>query len=226
MGVFMGLLAGGGMLVLVGALLIAFLRRMRWISSAACKRMQLCGELTLAAGAAYWLTGALISQVFFGGLSSAAQAEGIFRGPYVQRVFSALPQPSLSDPLSGVFAWPAHLLGRILFEQYTFAGMTLSWMLVFAGLCLLQAGTERWLGGQWARDVSVLFLCLPVSPFLFLPGWPCLLFPAAAGVFFAFSRRMKKRTPAPPGAWYAWALAFFMCLSGAALACIVLGKLG
>ena len=223
---YLGFLAGCGMLLLIGGLIAAFLRQMGVMTQAGTRRVIRCAMMTFFAGLAYFFIGALIYQVFYGKLESAARVDVFFQGPYLQRMFSALNSPSWFAPVSGAFAWMGHLLGRLFFGQFLFGGIVLAWGAVFFSLFLLQTTLERLFGLSAAKDLSLLLLCCPGSVFLFLPGWPCFaLFIVSCAVCICL-RRFRQRTFLVPSVPFSWALACCVCLNAAVLTCMVFGKLG
>lgn len=226
MGDFLGALAGGGMLLLVGALAAAFLRQMGGIGKRGLKPAIRCAAVTLGMGCAYWLTGALIYQVNFGKAESAVLFDGIFQGGYVRNMFYALSYPSWFAPLSGFFAWMGHLLGRLLFGQYALGGVALSWGMTFVSVLLLEKRMALLWGEETAADASFLPPCLPGGLFFFLPGWPPLALLLAAVLFYCFARRMKPRAIRPRPAFFGGVLAVSACLSAFVTAMAVYGKLG
>ena len=138
MGEFLGALAGGGMLLLVGLLILRFLREIGAVRAEACRALLRTAGMALLTGAVYWLAGALLSRVLRGTLESAAAPEQIFSGPAFQRMLYALEYPEWTGPLSGLFAHLGHAVGAALFGRYVLGGVVLCFLCVMASACLIR----------------------------------------------------------------------------------------
>ena len=226
MGVFLGLLAGVGMLVLIAALIIRFLRQIGLLKESTCAALWDSGLTVLGIGCAYWAFGALMYQILYGNLDSLTHIEAIFRGSYMQRMFAALANPGGLLPLSAVSAWAGHIVGRLLFDHNTLGGMAFTWCILFLGTSLIRIRLE----GTWSREETGgavhLLLCLPGAVFLFLPGWPSIAFFLASLVFFFAGKKHKIPAPHFSPAVYGWAAAVCAVISAAVIAGCVHGRLG
>ena len=223
MGEFLGVLAGGGMLLLAAALLFAFLYRLGAVDGKRIKGFARAGGTVIAAGAAYGLLGALISQTFYGRLESAARVETIFRLPGLLKMYKALQSPSWIGPLSGVFAWLGHWLGALLWGQYLFAGGTLAVLMTFCGSCFVYFRLCALWGPREAEDALFLIFCLPGALFLFLPGVAPILYLLCAAVFYFAGRRLKRREIAYSQSVYAGCAALCALFSAAVVMRVVMG---
>lgn len=226
MGDFLGLLAGCGMLILIGVLIVAFLRQIGVLRPKTCGIVGESALTVLAIGCAYWAVGALINQIKFNNLDSIAHMEAFFRGEYAQRMFRALSQPEWVGPLSGLSAWAGHLLGKVLFGNSILGGLMFSWFLTFLGVVLLRLRLTAVWDEKTAKDAVFLLLCLPGAVFFYLPGWLSVAFLGAALLFFFVGKRIgnHRMTYASPA--YGWILAVSSIFSTAVVTGCVLGKLG
>ena len=223
---FLGLLAGVGMLALIGILFVSFLRQIGVMKSGQVRLAARCAGIAFGAGVGYWLVGALVDQVIYNNLASISQIDAIFRGPYLQKMFSSLAAPEWFAPLSGLFCFLSHGLGRLLFGQYILAGMVLSWMLTYLSVCLLSARLQSMWDEKTAENTVFFLLCFPGALFFFLPGWASLaLFLASVGFFF-LGKRFRVSKPAVNDTMYAILLCISSVLSAMVVTGAVYGRLG
>ena len=226
MGEFLGALAGGGMLLLIVALVLCFLREIGALKKDTALRLGRCCGITVCMGSAYLLLGALISRVIYHAPESPAFIDEYFRGAYLQSMFSALKQPSWFRPVSGLFAWAGHGLGAVLFGNAVLGGQALCWGLTCLGVFLLESRLCPLVGQHGADSAAIFILSLPGALFLFLPGWPCVAFLGAACAFFFFGKYLPLRKRQLPPALYSIGLAVGSMLSAAVTAGAVFGSVG
>ena len=232
MGGLLGALAGGGMLLLIGALIVRFLLEMGWMRRETGRTLLRVTGMTGGAGAVYLLAAFLIRRTLFGAPDSPAQVDQVFVGPYEQAMFAALEQlPPRGGP-GALFAFLGHALGALLFGQYRLGGMALAFLLTDAGawlLCTRLCG--RW-GREYAERAVFGLLCLPGAVFLFLPGWAsALLFLAALSFFLIDPHLPRDRFLSAPSAalsppLYDGLLCLCALLSAVVVACAVQGWIG
>ena len=226
MGVFLGLLAGSGMLILIAALIMRFLRQIGLLKEEACAALRDSGLAVLGTGCVYWAAGALMYQIVYNNLDSITHIEAIFRGGYAQRMFAALRAPAGLLPLSAASAWAGHALGKLLFGHYTLGGMAFTWCVLLLAAALIRIRLEEAWGREAANGALQLLLCMPGAVFLFLPGWPSMAFFLAAWVFFFIGKKIKIPEPGFSTAVFGWAAAVCAVLSAAVIAGCVYGRLG
>lgn len=226
MGAFLGALAGGGMLLLIGALMAVFFKQMGWLRQEGIRLLLRGALITGATGCVYWLSGALISQTVYGGLESVADPAGIFRGPYVQDMLEALKEPGGQDVISGVFAYLGHGLGAVLLGQFILGGMLLAFLCVLGGVTLVMARARKLWGQACAEALAWLILWLPFGVFLFLPGWPPLAFLLIAMGFFILGKKEKPRQIVCGSSAFKILWTVCVLVSMAVTAAVALGKIG
>lgn len=225
MGQFLGVLAGGGMLLLVAALFIAFLRERGILSLAGGKRLGRAAAMVLGAAAAYLLAGAIMYAVVYEPADNPAEINRIFRTPSLERMYAALRSPSFYAPLSGLFAYLGHGVGAVLFGQYLLGGEVLALLLTILGAWLLLERLGPLVGMKAAEEGLFLLLSLPGALFLVLPGWlPLAFFLAACGIFI-LGRRWPGRTVSCSPSAYASAVSVSAMLSAAVVYLAVTGRL-
>ncbi len=232
MGDFLGLLAGSGMLALIGALFGRFLMEMGWMRRETCRLLLRVTGMTLGVGAAYWLSGALIHATLLGGLGGAPVIRQVFGGPYTQTMFETVREAWITPPPTFFFVLISHAMGTLLFGQYDFAAVATAFLLTDCAVCLLYA----WISGRWgekgAERTVFLLLCLPGSVFLFLPGWTPVLRLLVSLALFLWGRWLgaKEVHPAPVLFLSAAAYDALLCLcalfSALVTACAALGRIG
>lgn len=202
----LGTLAGGGMLVFIGVLVLLALRRAGLVTSAGTARDLLwCAGVTLAVGALYFLSGLLLHFAVFQELPEAGDYTGIFRSGYLSRVYDALEKPSFFGPLTGLFVYLGHAAGKLMFSQYHAGGLAAAWGMTLAASCLFYFRLQGSCGRTAARDAVFFLLALPCGVFFFLPGWGPVLFLIAALLFFFAGKRLCFGKPANRrGAYWAF----------------------
>ena len=233
MGDFWGALAGIGMLALIGALFVRFLREMGWMRRETARMLLRVTAGTGGVFAVLMLAAFLIRRTLYGAPASLFQVGQIFTGPAVQRMLDALEHfPGSVGPIGFLFACLGRALGTLLFGQYRLGGMVLAFLMTDAGACLLYAPlSARWSPAYAGRAVFLL-LCLPGSVFLFLPGWaPMLFFGAALTLFLAERLWLKDRFPPAPAPLlspplYDGLLCLCALLSAMVTACAAQGWIG
>ena len=219
MGGFLGVIAGGGMLLLIGALFFAFLRQAGAIKPGQAKRLGMAAGMTLGLGLAYWLLGGLFYGVLFEPVAGIAEFNAIFRTADLEKMYIALENPAFYGLFSGIFAYLGHFLGRILFGQYLFAGVVLALCMTLASVFLLMSRLEMILGEKEAQNGAFLLLCLPGALFLFLPGGAPLILLTLSVVFYFVGKKIPAcRLRIPEGA-YSWLIG----ISGIFSAAVVFG---
>lgn len=127
----------------------------------------------------------------------------MFRTAYLERMYEALRQPAFFAPVSGLLAYGGHGIGKMLFGQYVLGGFLLSESITYLGCCLIDFRLRERFSPR-AAGQGVLLLCLlPGAIFLYLPGWPPLLFLGIAILFSFLGKRLPRREgKALPGAEY------------------------
>lgn len=226
MGEFLGLLAGGGMLLFIGGLLVCFFRRIGFMRDETYSVLKQSAVMTLTVGCGYGLFSALVYQVTYGNLPSVAEAGMIFSGGYMQRMFSSLVTPGGNGFFSGMFSRIGHLLGAMLFGQYLLAGIALAWCMTFSGTWLLLSGIKKMTDKIPASNAVFIILCLPGAVFLFLPGWPPIAFLLLSAVLFFLARPIAANKIKGNASCYGWLLAVSVILSAAVTVGAVQGRLG
>lgn len=222
----LGFLAGGAMLALVGALVIAFLRQMGWLRRDESLLLGRTAGMVCGAGVMYLAMALLCRLAVFGKIEGAISLDLLFRGPYMSRMLPALGNPTGVGPVSLAFAWLSRLAGGLLFGQYEFCGIALAWCMTIASLFLVQMRIGKLADGQRARDAAFLLLCLPGSVFFLLPGWaPIALLACAIGFFLLGKRLHGGKLRLSPVAW-GWILTILAVLSAALTVCAAEGRLG
>lgn len=196
MGNILGGIAGGGMLILIGVLVLLFLHQVSLLPEALLRRIARTCGLTLGAGILYLLAGLLLDLALFQE-DAVPEISAVFSNGYLDRVYAMLEQPSWQGPLTGAFVWAAHGLGRLLQEQYRFAALALAWALTCASACLIRERIRAVWGEAWAREGMFLLLCLPGAVFFFLPGFPPLLLFLFSLLFFFAGKRLGGRDVRP-----------------------------
>lgn len=222
----LGFLAGAGMIALVSVLVVAFLRQMGWIQRDAVRLLSHSAALVCLAGAAYLLLALLCRLATYGKIEGKLQLFSLFHGAYMSRMLPALGNPAGVGPVSLAFAWLSHLLGRVLFGQYTFAGVLLAWGIAAASLYLTQLRLRKLTDDKTARDIVFLLLFLPGSVFFLLPGAAPVCLLAVAVLFYVLTCHAKswKLRFSPTG--YGWLLTVCTLLSAAVTVCAAEGRLG
>ena len=227
----MGLLAGIGMLLLLGLLIGRFFRDMGWMSRETGRMLGRVTGMTLGVGAVYWLFGALIHGMLYGELSGAALRQ-VFCGPYTQEMFEIVKQPVFTGPAAFLFALFGHALGALLFGQYELSAVVTALLMTDAAACLLTAWMAGRRGEKDAEKSVFLLLCLPGAIFLFLPGWaPVILLVVSLALFLAGKRLFPKDyVPAKSRFLSSPAYDALLCLcaffSALVTACAALGWIG
>ena len=223
---WLGALAGGGMLILICVLVFAFLRQIGRVGQGFAQTAGRVAAAVLSAGVVFFGLGALLQQVIFQNLESAADYPVYFHTEYLSRVYEAVQEPRWLGPLTGVFVFAAHGLGRVLFEQVTLASIVLSW-----GMTMIAAGLVFCrLRGIWPSRAAwrgvFLLLCLPGSVFFFLPGWPPMALLLVAALFFFLGKKLPAGQVRLSDAGYFTILSVSALLSSFVMAALVLGRLG
>lgn len=227
MGKFVGTVAGMGMLALIALLLFAFLRQIGALQRETARRIGRTAGAVLAAGCMEWMIAALIEQVTHRNLESAADLAVVFNGPAFRQMHLALQEPMTAPLFLRLLAYPGHALGKALFGQYVLGGAVLALILAMAGACLVTSRVHQILGQSWAENTLLLLLCLPVTPFVLLPGWPSWAAFAAALLFFFLGKRVKPRQVRPlSGALLAGLISLGALLSCAVISGMTYGRIG
>jgi len=223
----LGFLAGGGMLVFIGALFLRFLLEIRVVQADTCRLIRRGTILTLCAGAVYWLCGGLTNRVMTASMESIGRFDQVFHGPYIQHMFSALQKPEAIDPVSGVFVMLARIMGTLLFGRYQSGGLLLAWALTAFGSCMLLAAVTK-IAGKEAGEYAVFFmLCLPGAVFFFLPGWAPFLPPLIGGGSMLLARKKEAfHCPRLSDIRLSLIISVSAMLSAAVTAGLVMAKLG
>lgn len=195
------------MLLIVLALIGAFLcetGKMRPETARRLGRVLLC---VWGAEAAHVLLSGLMYFTVYGSEGFPALEE-MFRTAYLEKMYGALQMPAFFAPVSGALAWLGHGIGKVLFGQYALGGVLFSEGITYTACCLLDARLRERFSSQAALQGVLLACLLPGAVFLYLPGWPPLLFLGAAWLFFALGKRLpQKEGKALPGWEYVLLLA-------------------
>lgn len=223
MGGFLGALAGGGMLLLIGALLFTFLQRIGAMGKGQLRRLGVAAGMTLGAGMLYWLLGGLFYAVLREPAAELSDIRQIFRGAGLDKMYAALESPSYYGVLSGLFAYLGHGLGRLLFGRYLLGGVSLAAGMTLAAVCLVMSRLSAILGEERGRDGAFLLLCLPGAVYFFLPGWPSMALFIGAMAFYFLGRKIPPGTHALPAGAYHGLLGLCAVFSAAAVYGAVLG---
>ncbi|MBQ7655193.1 MAG: hypothetical protein IJS41_01650 [Clostridia bacterium] len=226
MGDIFGFLAGGGMVALVAALIVAFLRQMGWMKPDAARLLGGSALMTCCAGIIYLMAALLFHLAVYGSIENEMDLSALFHGPYMRTLLPALSGPEGVGPVSAVFAWLAYALGSVLFGQYEFSGMLLAWTMTGAALFLFQRRFQKITDGKTARDAAFLLLCLPGGVFFLLPGWAPLCLLICAIAFYLVGRRLPAWKPRLSPVGYGWALSLCAVLSAAVTVCLAEGRIG
>ena len=225
MGGAVGALAGGGMLLLIVLLVGAFCREMGWLKEKRMGRLLKCLASVMGACIVYRLAGALMHFVTYGPTGDVTEYHIIFLTRELTEMYRALNAPFFPGLLRGVFVYAAHGLGKVLFDQYLLAGEVLAFACVFSGTALIQARLDGLIGEKGADQAGFLALCLPVSVFLFLPGWGPVAYVLFALAFFILGRWLPRREYALPEPGYGLLLALSSVLAAVMVYCLVTGRL-
>ena len=221
----LGFMAGAGMLALVGALIVVFLRQMGWVSRDAARLWGRCAVLVCGAGALYAGTALVYYLAVYGKLEGELTLDVVFRSPYLRAMLSALESPQGVGPISTVFAWLGFALGKVFFGQFVFCGIVLAWGMTMTSLFLMQLRLRKIADGLTARDAAFLLLCLPGSVFFLLPGAAPLCLLICAVAFYLAGNRIKAWKIRLSPIAYGWALSMCGVLSAAVVICLAEGKL-
>lgn len=223
MGGFLGVMAGGGMLLLIGALFFAFLRQAGAMKPRQMKRLGMAAGMTLGMGLAYWLLGGLFYGVLFEPVAGIAEINAIFRTAGLEKMYIALETPGFYGFFSGIFAYLGHFLGKILFGQYLFAGVILALGMTLASVFLLMSRLEVIFEEKSAQNGAFLLLCLPGALFLFLPGGAPLLLLTLALAFYFLGKKIPACQCRLPDGLYSWLLGILGIFSAAVVFGTVMG---
>ena len=222
----LGFLSGAGMLALVGALIVAFLEQMGWVSRGVGRLWGRSAVMVCGAGALYFGCALVFGLSVYGKIEGALTLDAVFRGPYLRSMLSALENPQGVGPVSTVFAWLGFALGKVFFGQFVFCGIALAWLMTVTGLFLLQMRLRTIADGPTARDAAFLLLCLPGGVFFLLPGAAPLCLLLCAVVFYLFGNRMKAVKFRLSPMAYGGVLTLCAVLSAAVVIGLAEGKLG
>lgn len=225
MGEVLGMLASGGMLLLIGCLIVAFLVEIDVVTREDGRRLLRVILFVLAIGSLHLLLGALTFQMTRGGLGSAADYQAIFHSPSMKRVYALLETPSFAGPLTGVFVYCGHFLGK-LFGQSASGGLVLAWSITSVAVAIVFFRARSLWNERAAWNLVFVILCLPFAVFFYLPGWASLALLLAASAFVCFGKRL----PSFSFPWLAgklWIVCVVLSLTGAFVtAALALGRLG
>lgn len=225
MGDELGALAGGGMLLLIGLLIWAFLREMGWVSGDKLRWLGRCFLMVLGAGLTYRAVGALIYFVIYGPVGNATEYTVIFRSKGLEEMYIALCNPAWHGLLRGLFAYLGHGIGSVLFGEYLLGGELLAFGCTFAGSALLISRMKRLWGEKTGEELGFLMLCLPFGVFLFLPGWGPIAFLLGAALFHQLGRWLPERQWALPSWLYGVMLSVSSIFSAGMVYALATGKL-
>ena len=226
MGGLLGWLAGCGMLMLIGILLLLFLRDIHVLPGALAKAIAVTGLQALAVGMLYLFACMLLRQAMYQDVESAEDFARFIPGGYWQEMAGLLKSPAWRRPLTSLFAYSGHFLGNILFGQYLSAGWALAFLLTILSAVLVFIRLRACIGGEGAAQCVFLLLCLPSSVFCFLPGWPPMAALLIACLFFFLGRLIPRRAVVLPRPVYIAALAASGVLSAFSVAALTLGRIG
>ena len=140
-------------------------------------------------------------------------------------MYRLLEAPAWQGILTGAFAYLGHGLGSLVFGQHLLGGEALAFLCAFFGTLLIRLRLEGMIGEKGGEQGAFLMLCLPLSVFLFLPGWGPLAYLLGAGGFFLAGKRLPRREWALPSGLYGGLLAVCAVLSAAMVYCLAAGKL-
>ncbi len=180
------------MLLIVLALMGAFLceiGRMRPETARRLGRVLLC---VWGAEAAHVLLSGLMYFTVYGN-DGFPSPETMFRTGSLEKMYDALRTPAFFAPVSGALAWLGHGIGKILFNQYVLGGFLLSEGMTYVSCCLLEARLRERFSPRAALQGVLLACLLPGAIFLYLPGWPPLLFLGIAALLFVLGKRLPKK---------------------------------
>lgn len=192
----LGAAASGGMLMLIGLLILVFLKQINLVTGSAIRFLIRMALLTFAAGAVYLAAGALVFHHMCQDLESAANYQTFFRTAYLERVYDDMQHPAWHDVLTGIFVYTAHGLGALMLGQYASAGIVTAWGMTCGALCLFASGMKRLFKSAQEDEMTIL-VCLPCSVFFFLPGWAPILLFLLGFLFFLVSKRIPPRERRP-----------------------------
>ena len=244
----LGIIAGFGMLALIGMLICAFLFQIRVIRTpsvflkerkrdAAKPRRPLLRRVlkTVGAVAAAVCVNALAAGLFiavlFSRRSDFRNLSSLFPGPMTQRMVQAMRAPEAA----GFFGWiamPGVLLGKAIGAQPFACGALISILSTAAALCLITARFQQITDEDWTDGALMCLLCLPGFIVFFLPGWPAAALLVIAALFcFLGSHISKKPKPRHGGntafsAFFGWIVGTEAALSCAVIAGMVWGRIG
>ena len=207
MGHALGALAGGGMILLILLLVLRFFLQMGWMKPDRWKWLLRLLLISLAVCIAYRLVGALIYFNLYGPVGDVTEYPIIFRSEELDAVYSAIRSPTWIGPLKSAFAWGAHMLGKLLMEQYLLAGELMAFACTLAGSGLLLYRLQKLAGDRAGEEIWFLFLCMPWGVFLFLPGWGPLAYGLGAGAFCLLGKWLPRRSVTLPPRIYSLSLA-------------------
>ena len=222
----LGFFAGMGMLALVGALIVLFLREMGWMTRDGARLLGRSATMACGAGSMYLLLALLYHMAIYGKLEGALELGVLFHGPYLNAMLSALIQPSGVGAISLAFAWLGRALGGALFYQPIFCGLALAWGMTAASLFLLQTRLRTMTHDAIANDAAFLLLCLPGSVFFFLPGFAPLVLLLCAILIYLLGKRIKPRKLSFSLGKHGGIITLFALLSAAVTICAAEGKIG
>lgn len=222
----LGFLAGSGMLALVAALVIAFLKEMNWVSAASASRAGRTVLICAGTGLCYLLFSGLYFQVFHSDTAGTIAYDTLFQGPYIQGMAHALEQPAHMDALSMLFAWAGHLAGQVLFGQYRLAGLYLAWGITAVSLTLIQSRLTQWLEEDTVQEFAFLLLCVPGGILFLLPGSASLVLLLFSILFYFLGKRLPGSKRMISFSFSGWVIAFLSMLSAAFTIGMINGRIG
>lgn len=186
------------MLLLVAFLVITFCLEMGWVSKENVRWLLKSLGVTLAVSLVYRVLGALFYFVAHEPNGSIADYQLIFQNDALRETYMCIEVPALGRGLTGVFAFAAHGLGKVLFRQYSFAAEVLAFLCTSSAMALLLVRLQCLFGRKSGEEISFFVLCLPVGVFFFLPGSASLLLLAGALLFFFLGKFIPPRTVTIP----------------------------
>ena len=219
----LGFLAGAGMMVLIGVLVLAFCRQMAWITADTARKIGKTFAFSALCGVCYLLFAALVRQVMQQNVESAADYSGILQSAYLNRVYAAVENPQWMGFATGVFIYAAHALGTLMLGQYLPAALALSFCMTGAACCLIQCRCEKCFGESFAKSMVFLILCLPGAVYSFLPGCAAVYLLVFSILFHVFGKRIPQKQPKPVPVMVHVLL---LLASAAVTAALAMGRMG
>lgn len=213
-----------GMLLLIGLLILSFLKKTGLVKRETARAVVRVCLWTLCAEAGYFLFLLLCRQTVYGDLTL-----DVFRAlgnGYIRGALDGLERPTFMMPLTGIMSWMGHVIGDLLFGQRRLAGFLLSFLCTTAGVLIFRLRIKKIFGDQAADDGCFLLLCDPCAVFFFFPCGVPLVLLGVCIVFSLAARRVKPRAVTYSRSLYGWVQAIFVTLSAAVACGVALGRIG